>query len=607
MHIITRFYIVNVTTAEKHPRSELHRSSSMAALHSKPNVPLPAHDLFGTPENDSFQSTRPYSALLRDRKEIRLLQILPDDREGTIDCILRQSKPLSEIKGQYTALSYCAGDPQTTKKIFVNGNTCNVFANLEHALHEARYFWKQTHGKEDLLMWVDQICINQMDLGERSHQVGFMRDIYEHSNQVLVCLSTRDGSGLGIRWLRQLIDDVRAFDEESAMNDPSWVYSNPECHEFRFDQYPTDRLEGHSKQFLEGWIAFLDIAESLWWTRAWVFQEFIVAPEAHFLHCRQHITWQLLHSTLPILNYTHKTHMRLGDDVYSGPITLRFKEGDSRPAMEVVNSMIDQKFRWTGTSDLKHLLVSSRRSSASDVRDRIYAMLGLADSGYNIIPNYTHPIPEVLVETTRRIIEHEDSLCVLNCSLNSRRRHNLHLPSWVVDWTQVDAVDELYVRRPDLYGSKKANAVFKTTSTGVLALLVWGVLLGSASTAVPVSVRMGWLNRATTIETLPSYWQWKTSKDPYWSRNGAETHFLRSTDPGKVKMLCAVGVKSMDELWILKGSSTPFILRRLEGSYQFISPVYEWNSQEENRKAEPNMRMESAQNDFNVWQRISII
>jgi hypothetical protein len=576
------------------------------ATTSKPNAPLPAHDIFGTPENDSFQSTRPYSALLRDRKEIRLLQVLPNDREGMIDCVLQQCKPLSEIKGRYTTLSYCAGDPRTTKKIIVNGHTCNVFANLEHALHEARFFWKQTHGDEDLLMWVDQICINQMDLGERSHQVGFMRDIYEHSNQVLICLSTRNGSGRGMRWLRQLADDVRAFNEDVARTEHSWVYSRPGSHDFRFDQRLTDRLKNSDQGFTKGWSEFLDIAESLWWTRAWVFQEFMVAPEAHFLHCRQHITWQLLHSTLPLLNFTHERHINL-HYMYPRAINTRLKEGDSRSAMEVITSMTDQKFRWTGTLDLKHLLVSSRRSSASDVRDRIYAMLGLADSGYNIVPNYTHSIPEVLVETTRRIIEHEDSLCILNYALNTRRRQNLHLPSWVVDWTQVDAVDELCVVRPDLYGAEKANVLFQTAPTGVLALLVWGVLLGSASVATPVYMRMGLLDRITTIETLPSYWEWKASQNSCWRRDKSETPFLQNTDAGVIKMLCAVGVKNMDELWILKGSKTPFILRHLEGSYQLISPVYEWNYQEESQKAEPNMRIESMQNDFNIWQRILII
>jgi hypothetical protein len=578
----------------------------MAKTHSKSNVPLPAHDIFGTPENDAFQSTKPYSALLRDRKEIRLLKVLPDNREGMIECILQQCKPLSEIKGQYTALSYCAGDPRTTKQIIVNGNTCNVFANLEHALHEARYFWKQTHSDENLLMWVDQICINQMDFGERSHQVGFMRDIYEHSNQVLVCLSTRDGSGRGMKWLRQLADDVRAFDEGVARNGQSWVYAGPGSHESRFDQRLTDRLTAGDWEFTKGWSEFLDLAESLWWTRAWVFQEFMVAPEAHFLHCRQHITWQLLHSTLPILNYAHEKHIRLGD-VYSEMITSRFQDCDSKSAMEVITSMIDQKFRWTGTLDLKHLLVSSRRSSASNLRDKIYAVLGLADSGYDIVPNYTNSIPKVLIETTKRIIEHEDSLCILSYALNTRRRQSFLLPSWVVDWTQLDAVDELYARRSGLWDGEKANAVFQTASTGVLALLAWGVLLGSASAAAPVSMRMGLLDRVTTIETLPSYWQWKTSQDSYWRRDGAETQFLRSTDPGVIKMLCAVGVKNMDELWILKGSEAPFILRHLEDSYQLISPVYGWNSQEENWKAEPNMRIESVQNDFNVWQCISII
>lgn len=46
------------------------------------------------------------------------------------------------------------------------------------------------HGDEDILMWTDQICINQSNLRERSHQVEMMYDIYKTAQDVALCLDT---------------------------------------------------------------------------------------------------------------------------------------------------------------------------------------------------------------------------------------------------------------------------------------------------------------------------------------------------------------------------------------------------------------------------------
>lgn len=137
---------------------------------------LPDHDVFGTPENKVFYASNPYSRLDVNRKEIRLLKIHPDDGTGSIKCTLLPSIPLDQARSLYTALSYCAGDSTRTDIIVVNGIGFNAFANLRHALGGVREFWDKTykHADKDLLLWTDQICIDQMDLQERSHQVGFM-------------------------------------------------------------------------------------------------------------------------------------------------------------------------------------------------------------------------------------------------------------------------------------------------------------------------------------------------------------------------------------------------------------------------------------------------
>lgn len=149
----------------------------------------------------------------------------------------------------------------------VNGIKCNVFANLKHALVEARHFWKQTHKRRcrktnrcrNILLWVDQICKNQQDLGERSHQVGMMRDIYEQAKQVLVCLSTSEGTSVEMSWLCELIAKVPTrHDDRDNTFWPPWGFApKNEWHESRLMDFVIS--EWPKKDFIEGWKAFYDV------------------------------------------------------------------------------------------------------------------------------------------------------------------------------------------------------------------------------------------------------------------------------------------------------------------------------------------------------------
>lgn len=101
-----------------------------------------------------------------------------------------ESTSLTRISDNYITLSYCAGDPQRTKPILVNGIPFNAFSNLEHALERAEAQWSQSHSNQgSLLIWADQICINQSDVQERSEQVRMMREIYRRSSETYICLS----------------------------------------------------------------------------------------------------------------------------------------------------------------------------------------------------------------------------------------------------------------------------------------------------------------------------------------------------------------------------------------------------------------------------------
>jgi hypothetical protein len=100
----------------------------------------PGQDIFCTPENGVFLATKPYTELDTSQRKIRLVKLLPISRNGFIECELLPKTSLAEAQGNYSALSYGAGDARETNTIRLNGVECNVFANLRHALVQARLF-----------------------------------------------------------------------------------------------------------------------------------------------------------------------------------------------------------------------------------------------------------------------------------------------------------------------------------------------------------------------------------------------------------------------------------------------------------------------------------
>lgn len=390
----------------------------------------PGHDIFCTPENNSFLSTTPYQALDPTRRDIRLLKVLPDSGSGLVECELLPSAPVAELRGKYLALSYCAGDPRNTEIILVNGVQCNVFANLCHALTCARHFWTTQPGDEDFLLWADQICINQADLSERSHQVGFMRDIYRSAQRTLICLSTSNTHGRGMKWLVELFNQGRNLADKGRMI-PGMDMQDVWC--------PTE------VEFEQGVFAFWEeIIKSPWWSRAWVFQEFMVSANANFLSGHHHISWTK--AWVAIRPYLGNERRRDGEVLYGGlffpPSGCTTGHTEAMELVDKARFMLKTKAEWKGTDSLTLILARSRNSKASDDRDRVYALIGLADPGYGITPDYSadSTLCHVLTQTTRNIILFENNLCVLSVLDTSHLARRPGLPSWVVDWTREEAL-----------------------------------------------------------------------------------------------------------------------------------------------------------------------
>ncbi|KAF5606592.1 uncharacterized protein FSUBG_5991 [Fusarium subglutinans] len=547
----------------------------------------PGLDVFKTPENPTFYSANLYQSLDKSKQEIRLIELSTQaGDDDMLECKLLPATLLTDARKQYLALSYCAGDPADTKKILVNGVRCNIFANLHHALVLARRYWTRSSGRGPLRIWIDQLCINQHDLRERSHQVGFMRKIYESAERTLACLSTSETSGEGLKWLNDLCDafpfqeddgtilynrEYRLGTEKGAeLQEAIWDTSEFEWpRDYKLEKWfhICGYLQKHMfiEKFVNGWIAFYDVLTSPWWNRVWICQEFLVSSQLTFLFGNHFIPWEKCWRTMEAFCGTHKNYqidrdaflVYLGVSVGSPEdrqlcrILGMVSQRDHVRQVNHVGVALRMKIRWTGSKDIIDLLSHSRSCKSSDDRDRVYAILGLASPGYRVFPDYSQDMTaaQVMLMTTKAIIDKEDSLYVLVSATMLVRSRNLDVPSWVVDWSSTEASD---IRNN--FGGRRFHRLnwvpqecpehsFETITntfqhTEAHILRVYGTFV-------------------TKVQRIPAVW-------PQAEFAGAQGFHGSAL----------VNISDGDELWILRGLGVPIILRPYRDGYLAISCAF---------------------------------
>lgn len=129
-----------------------------------------------------------YRALDKRTDEFRLLYLKPalgtPSPSSDDDLVVAELHHyLLDEAPSFTALSYCWGQATTKKPLIIDGKTQTCGVNAEAALRHHRT-------GDDVYVWIDQLCINQVDDAEKSHQVQMMLRIYVAASRVTVWLST---------------------------------------------------------------------------------------------------------------------------------------------------------------------------------------------------------------------------------------------------------------------------------------------------------------------------------------------------------------------------------------------------------------------------------
>jgi Heterokaryon incompatibility protein (HET) len=200
-----------------------------------------------------------YQPIGKAASEIRILNLHPGMFDEPLVATLT-IEPLSSVT-DYEALSYAWGNANLRQEILLNDSHFSITENAATALNHLR--------REDTVrrIWIDAVCINQLDNNERLHQVQHMDEIYRSASRVLVWLGPAlQNSDSGINLLRELAHLVNLANRVPTQ---------------KFDELPVGPLR-----------ALLHILDRPYWKRTWIVQEVAVALSDPVIGCgHQWLDW----------------------------------------------------------------------------------------------------------------------------------------------------------------------------------------------------------------------------------------------------------------------------------------------------------------------------
>src|SRR5690242_5751014 len=362
-----------------------------------------------------------YRALSEDRREIRLLHILPaEDESIPIHCTLSTAcledldMDITEMEGidhhhgiipRYEALSYAWGTVYHQDPIYIEEQPTFVTVRLYEALQHLRLT------AQERVMWIDAVCIDQSSLEERSYQVGMMSDIFSRAFNTTV-------------WLGKGSDEC-AF----AMKVLERMGGDSDLH---LDPALTPHVEIEAETFLSTRVVaglqrfFCDP----WWSRVWTLQEYVLSRHTTFQCGPFLLDGQVLRNACYVW-YRHTS-------LYLCCRHFIHNHADWQNLHLYQGRLADVVFvrAFFNTLRLPQIIGRFLTRLVTDPRDKIYGMLGLARGSYEkaVVADYSKSTEEVFESVTIQMIQHTGSLEVLS-SQPSSSHSLLYLPSWVPDWT----------------------------------------------------------------------------------------------------------------------------------------------------------------------------
>ncbi|KAL8650005.1 MAG: hypothetical protein Q9226_005324, partial [Calogaya cf. arnoldii] len=363
----------------------------------------------------------------------KLLNILPPTTQSYDEIICELSWEILDNPPGYEALSYTWGTTAQDQPIAIrtipypplspSPSRTDIVLVTKH-LHAALLRLRQSSVPRTV--WIDQLCIDQNNLAEKNSQVQQMAEIYQRAKRTVV-------------WLGEL--DILDIDRETIIGATERMNFRPVEREYSTaeDQLILKDLIGFgaqantddSGQRRRGILAGL--LNRPWFTRAWVYQEVVVAQKGI------------------VLCGSLEMDMDIFINLLDGICDLDFQEvGEAasimhsskgyKPMFAIREARFESRNGWSSTKKSRWLSTiwqAMGNLNATNPRDKVYAFLAFADSTdeNRISPSYGKSIKSVYTDATVRSIYSVGSLDVLELAIK-RTGSPEDLPSWVPDFSK---------------------------------------------------------------------------------------------------------------------------------------------------------------------------
>ncbi|KAJ9495967.1 hypothetical protein H2202_008489 [Exophiala xenobiotica] len=349
-------------------------------------------------ENIQF-SNAPYSYRPLDlqNSEIRLLALNTagkntDELSGQLVHVSLDDEQLQAYRSkEFNALSYVWGEPKMDRPIYIDGHTWKV----HYDMRESR-LCRTDKALRELL---------HLGIGGLIKSVSLMRRVYKKAAAVKIWLGDAiEGSSTAMEIVQKIGSPPTRGPGEKEVVYPS--YSKVEI----------------SKH----WDAMRLLLERQWWKRCWIRQEVVLASSPVVSWGDSSCRLDTILQAVMAMEFATTLGYRV-PDLHKSSEPLRYNfyhHADDLRTLRI------KSYEGHDYIPLHDLMLASRDCQATDLRDKVFSMLGLADPEvYDIRADYRLPLPEVLKIAARKILPQEGGLQLLGACQNPERRHEL--PSWV--------------------------------------------------------------------------------------------------------------------------------------------------------------------------------
>ncbi|TVY48830.1 Heterokaryon incompatibility protein 6,OR allele [Lachnellula occidentalis] len=318
----------------------------------------------------------------------------------------------------FNTLSYTWGNSNNNRAVILAGHQFSVTENLHAALLHLRNSHRSASSSNTITKsywWIDAICINQESVSERNDQVSLMTRIYKKSFGVHIWLGDEaENSSLAIDLISEL---------------GRWRPLGPG------DPVGGDRVFKSDRKM--HWKALNALFQRPYWSRVWVRQE-VAVPKFAMVHCGSRTCqWDDLSAALNVILTMNQQlgYQPAQEGLNQLGVSCSMTSGLGMSCYLRAFLLCRIRTEAGGGTDtnyleLKDLLFHTRGCEATDPRDKVFSMLGLANPAiYDMQPNYNYRIEEVLKKAAICVISRTKSLDILSGSQNPTCLYGL--PSWV--------------------------------------------------------------------------------------------------------------------------------------------------------------------------------